>query len=116
MGTIRVVVAGAAAFRNDRTLRDALDHLLQDRLPDVTILTRSGAGLGTDSLALSDALAHRLDVVQYQADHQADPALFDADAICGRATQRVSRRPGKAPRGARFHGGFSAAARYYFKG
>src|SRR5439155_7647971 len=79
MGTFRVIVAGAAAFRDYRALRDALDHLLRDRLPAVTILTRSGAGLGTDSLALSYALARRLDVVQYRADHAKHPGLFDAD-------------------------------------
>jgi hypothetical protein len=81
MGTFRVLVAGAAGFRNYRSLRDALDHLLCDRLPDVTILTRSGAGLGTDSLALSYALARRLDVVQYQADHTKHPVLFDARQV-----------------------------------
>jgi hypothetical protein len=79
MERFRVTVAGAATLRNDRALRDALDHLLRDRLPDVTILTRSGAGLGTDSLALSYALARRLDVAQYRADHQKHPGLFDAD-------------------------------------
>jgi hypothetical protein len=79
MGTFRIIVAGASGFRDYRGLRDTLDHLLRDRLPDVTILTRSGAGLGTDSLALSYALARRLDVVQYRADHQKHPLLFDAD-------------------------------------
>jgi hypothetical protein len=77
--TFRVIVAGAAAFRNYGLLRDALDHLLRDPLPDVVILTRSGAGLGTDSLALSYALARRLDVTQYRADHAKHPGLFDAD-------------------------------------
>jgi hypothetical protein len=79
MGTFRVIVAGAAGLRNYRALRDALDHLLRDRLPDVVILSRSGAGLGTDSLALSYALARRLDVAQYRADHAKHPGLFDAD-------------------------------------
>src|SRR5262249_45581303 len=45
----------------------------------VVILTRSGAGLGTDSLALSYALARRLDVIQYRADHAKHTQLFDAD-------------------------------------
>jgi hypothetical protein len=79
MPIFRVIVVGAAAFRNYRRLRDAIDYLLRDRLPDVVILTRSGAGLGTDSLALSYALARRLDVIQYRADHQKRPLLFDAD-------------------------------------
>jgi hypothetical protein len=81
MGTFRVIVAGGAAFRNYRALRDALDHLLSGRLPDLTVLTRSGAGLGTDSLARSDALARRLDVVQYRAGHQKHPGLFDAEQV-----------------------------------
>jgi hypothetical protein len=81
MGTFRVIVAGAAGFRDYRLLRDALDHLLRDRLPAVTVMTRSGAGLGTDSLALSYALARRLDVIQYRADHQKHPLLFDADQV-----------------------------------
>jgi hypothetical protein len=81
LGTFRFVVVGAAGFRDYPALRDALDHLLRDRLPEVTILTRSGAGLGTDSLALSYALARRLDVVQHRADHQTHPLLFDADQV-----------------------------------
>jgi hypothetical protein len=79
MGTFRVIVAGAAGFRNYRALRDALDHLRRDRLPDGSILTRSGAGLGTDAIALSYVLARRLDVIQYRADHAKHTSLFDAD-------------------------------------
>ena len=43
------------------------------------ILTWAGAGLGTASLALSYALAWRLDVTQYRADHDKQRGLFDAD-------------------------------------
>ncbi|HJZ57192.1 MAG TPA: hypothetical protein VKE74_19640 [Gemmataceae bacterium] len=39
------------------------------------------AGLGTDSLALSYALARRLDVIQYRADHAKHPLLFDAERV-----------------------------------
>jgi hypothetical protein len=81
MPTLRVTVAGSATLRNYRALRDALDHLLRDRLPDVTILTRAGAGLGTDSLALSYALARRLEVVQSRTDHAKHPGLFGTDRI-----------------------------------
>jgi hypothetical protein len=81
MGTFRVIVAGAAASRNYRALRDALEHLLRDRLPAVTILTRSGAGLGTDSLALSYSLARRLDVTHHRADRQKHPGLVDAERV-----------------------------------
>ena len=43
------------------------------------ILTPAGAGLRTDPLALSYALAWRLDVTQYRADHDKQRGLFDAD-------------------------------------
>jgi hypothetical protein len=43
------------------------------------ILTRTGAGLRTDPLALSSALALRLDVIQYRADSAKQRGLFDAD-------------------------------------
>jgi hypothetical protein len=80
MPTARVMVAEAGSFKNYRALRDALGHLLMHRLPEVPILTGSGAGGATDPHTLSYALARRLDVVQYWADHQKHPLLFDADA------------------------------------
>jgi hypothetical protein len=58
----RVVVAGAPGLREYRPLRDLHDAVLRDRLPDLTLLTRAGAGLGTDALvecyARSRGLAH----------------------------------------------------------
>jgi hypothetical protein len=79
MPTFRVIVTGAPGFRDYKVLRDSLDRLLADRLPDVVILTRAGAGLGTDALAASYAAARRLDHVAYLADHQKHQGLFDAD-------------------------------------
>jgi hypothetical protein len=74
----RVVVAGSPGLRTFRPLRDALDHLLRDRLPDVTILTRAGAGYGTDALADNYATARKLAQVAYLLEHERHAALDDA--------------------------------------
>src|SRR5438876_2305067 len=50
----RVIVTGVRHFHDYARLRDLLDHLLRNRLPDVVILSRCGRG--TDALATSYAL------------------------------------------------------------
>jgi hypothetical protein len=67
MPTHRVIVSGAAYLRDYAALSGALDVLLRPYLPAVTILTRDGAGLGTDSLAASYATARGLSHVSYPA-------------------------------------------------
>jgi hypothetical protein len=68
----RVVVTGVHHFHDHAGLRDALDHLLQHRLPDVTILSRCGRG--TDALTTSYALERGLPLVPHPADSEYLPA------------------------------------------
>jgi hypothetical protein len=72
------VVAGAPGLREYKPLRDLLDAVLRDKLPDVTILTRAGAGFGTDALAECYARTRGLAHVAYRLDADRHPSPADA--------------------------------------
>src|SRR5437868_3945074 len=70
MGPFRVIVTGVRHFRDYARLRDALDHLLRHRLPDVVILSRCGRG--ADAPATSYALERNLSLVPYPLNLERD--------------------------------------------
>lgn len=67
----RVLVAGGTGFRDYARLRDTLDALLADRMPDVVILTAGGPGVA--ALAASYARSRGLDVRVVVGDSQRRP-------------------------------------------
>jgi hypothetical protein len=87
--TFRVLVIGGRVPLPFARLRDALDVLLANRLPDVEILTAGGPGV--PALAESYARARNLDVVAVPPDHvchraaalekQAEALVVLADAV-----------------------------------
>jgi hypothetical protein len=70
MGPFRVIVTGVGAFHDYTRLRDLLDSLLVNRLPDVVILSRCGRG--TDALATSYAVERGLTLIPFPLNHQRD--------------------------------------------
>src|SRR5688572_17678124 len=66
---VRVIVTGTRAFRDYRILRDALDLLLRDRLPDVEIRT----GPGNDPLTAPYVRARHLPHVDYHTEFDRHP-------------------------------------------
>lgn len=78
MPAFRVIVSGAPGLRDFKALRDTLDLLLRDKLPDVAILTRAGAGYGTDALAASYAAMRGLEHVAYPLDTVKHAEVSDA--------------------------------------
>ncbi len=63
---MRVIVAGTRNFENYEYLRQALDHLLKNQLPHVTII--SGGARGADRLGEKYAQERELPVEVYPAD------------------------------------------------
>jgi hypothetical protein len=74
----RVVVAGAPGLREYKPLRDLLDAVLRDKIPAVTILTRAGAGFGTDALAQSYARSRGLAHIAYPLHADRHPSPVEA--------------------------------------
>jgi hypothetical protein len=70
MGHFRVIVTGMRHFHDYARLRDLLDHLLANRLPDVVILSRCGRG--TDALATSYAVECGLQLVPHPLNFERD--------------------------------------------
>lgn len=67
----RVLVAGGTGFRDYARLRDTLDALLAERLPDVVILTAGGPGV--PALAASYARSRGLGVEVTVGDYRRRP-------------------------------------------
>jgi hypothetical protein len=61
MGPFRVIATGVGHFRDYARLRHALDRLLQNRLPDVVILSRCGRG--TNALATGYVVERGLNLI-----------------------------------------------------
>jgi hypothetical protein len=70
MGPFRVVVTGVRHFHTYARLRDLLDKLLANRLPNVVILSRCGRG--TDALATSYAVERGLRLVPHPLNLERD--------------------------------------------
>src|SRR5947208_11261963 len=83
MAPFRVIVTGVRPFADYPRLRDLLDRLLANRLPDVVIL--SGCGRGTDALATSYAVERGLQLVPYPLDFD----RFRVDSVA--AERRTAR-------------------------
>lgn len=64
--TYRVIVAGTRTFNDYELLRDRLNLLLSNHLPDVAIV--SGCASGADKLGERYAKEHGLEVHRYPAD------------------------------------------------
>lgn len=62
----RVIIAGTRAFKDYELLRDRLNHLLSNRLPDVVIV--SGCASNADKLGERYAAEMDLEVRRYPAD------------------------------------------------
>ena len=62
----KVVVAGGREFNNYQLLEEKLDHLLQNKLPHVQIV--SGHATGADTLGEAYAKQRGLSVVTFPAD------------------------------------------------
>jgi hypothetical protein len=61
----KVIVAGSRNFSNYELLRDTLDRLLQNKLPNVTIV--SGTANGADTLGEKYAVERNLELVEFPA-------------------------------------------------
>jgi hypothetical protein len=97
-GRFRVILTGVRHFRDYARLRDLLDHLPSNRLPDVAVLSRCGRG--TDAVATSYAFERGLTLVPHPLNLDRDRAdqtaherrnadmAADADAAVSRRTPR----------------------------
>lgn len=61
----KVIVAGSRGFNDYKLLKDTLDYLLQNKLPDVLIV--SGTARGADTLGEKYAVEKGIDFVEFPA-------------------------------------------------
>lgn len=62
----KVIVAGGRYFNNYELLKESLDRLLQNKLPNVIIV--SGTARGADTLGEKYAVERDLSIVEFPAD------------------------------------------------
>ena len=84
---MNVIVAGSRTFNDYRLLRNKLDQILANKLPDIVIV--SGGARGADTLGERYAQEKGLPVKQFPADW--DTSTANEPAIC--ATKRWRAMP-----------------------